>query len=237
MHTSSDKLILALDGMDKFEVFDLIDQLPNLRWVKVGLELFLSGGPDVIFALKDKNIRVFLDLKFHDIPKTMSGACRQAAKIGVELISVHACAGKDALKEANAAAIQGAAEIGCPAPTLLAVTVLTSWDSKRLNSELVVNQSIQTRVELLAQLALDSGLGGCVCSPLEVTALRKLSPSPFELVTPGIRPAGFELGDQIRVMTPSEAIKAGASRIVIGRPITKAKVPVDAFNSVCKELE
>ncbi len=234
---SSENLILALDGMDKFEVFNLINQLPKLRWVKVGLELFLSAGPEVVTNLKDQGLKVFLDLKFHDIPKTMACACKQAAKTGAELITVHACAGIDALKEANDAAVQGASEIGGRPPTLLAVTVLTSWNAQRLASELAINQPLEKRVELLAQIAIDSGIGGCVCSPLEVRALRNLSSDSFELVTPGIRSKGFDLGDQSRVMTPTEAINAGASRIVIGRPITNASNVIDAFNSFCKELE
>ena len=142
MNNPSDKLILALDGMDKSEVFCLINQLPDLKWVKVGLELFVSAGPEVVTFLKEKGVKVFLDLKFHDIPKTMSGACRQAAKTGAELISVHACAGIDALKEANASAIQGASEMGFPKPTLLAVTVLTSWESERFANELLITQPL-----------------------------------------------------------------------------------------------
>ena len=130
---SADRLIVALDGMNQFEVFHLVDQLPNLKWVKVGLELFVNAGPEVVTSLRDRGVRVFLDLKFHDIPITMSGACRQAARTGAELITVHACAGIHALKEANIAAFQGAEEAGFPAPTLLGVTVLTSWNSKRLS--------------------------------------------------------------------------------------------------------
>jgi len=237
VNTPFDKLILALDGMNESEVFSLLDKLPDLIWVKVGLELFVSAGPEVVTRLKDKGMKVFLDLKFHDIPKTMSGACRQAAKSGAELISVHACAGIDALKEANASAVQGAFEIGYPSPTLLAVTVLTSWDDERFAKELLIDQSLEKRVQLLAQLAIDSGVGGCVCSPLEVRDLRTFAPRPFELITPGIRPKGLELSDQARVMTPYEAIEAGASRIVIGRPITKAIDPKNVFNTVCKEIE
>ena len=173
MNNPSDKLILALDGMNQSEVFCLIHKLPDLRWVKVGLELFVSAGPEVVTFLKEKGIKVFLDLKFHDIPKTMSGACRQAGRTGAELITVHACAGIDALKEANASAIQGANEVGFGAPTLLAVTVLTSWEPMRFASELGIHQPLGERVELLADLAVDSGIGGCVCSPRELSFLSK----------------------------------------------------------------
>jgi len=234
---SAEKLILALDGMDKSEVFHLVEKLPNLHWVKVGLELFVKAGPEVVFELRESGLRVFLDLKFHDIPVTMAGACREAARTGAELITVHACAGLNALKEANVAAAQGALEVGCSAPTLLAVTVLTSWDSKNFARELGIDQSLEQRVDSLAQLAADSGIGGCVCSPLEVKSLRKLFPEPFYLVTPGIRDKGLNYLDQKRVMTPSEALNSGATKLVIGRPITKAIDPIVAFENICLELE
>ncbi len=232
----ADKLIVALDGMEKSEVFELTNKLQKLRWVKVGLELFVSAGPEVIFDLRERGLRVFLDLKFHDIPVTMAGACRQAAKTGAELITVHACAGVNALKEANAAAANGAALEGLCAPTLLAVTVLTSWEAKRFASELFIDQPLEKRVQFLAQLAADAGLGGSVCSPLEVEALRKLFPPPFDLLTPGIRTKGLDFGDQARVMSASRALKAGATRLVIGRPITQANDPIGAFESICREL-
>ena len=233
---TADKLILALDGMDKIEAFRLIRKIPELCWVKVGLELFISEGPDVILALKDLGLKVFLDLKLHDIPNTMGGACRQAARSGAELLTVHACAGLDSLIQANESAKDGAAQVGLPAPTLLAVTILTSWDSNKLSSELIIDQPIEQRVELLANLAVKAGLGGCVCSPLEVKNLRKLFFLPFELVTPGIRPKGSSVDDQSRVMTPKEALHCGASRIVVGRPITHSTSPLSAFKNICKEL-
>ncbi len=236
-NNSFDKLILALDGMDISEALYVINKLPNLRWVKVGLELFVSSGPEVVMRLREKGLRVFLDLKFHDIPATMSGACRQAARTGAELITVHACAGIDALKEANIAAAQGALEVGFNAPTLLAVTVLTSWSSKRFSSELAIKQPLEERVELLAALAAQSGIGGCICSPKELKVLRSNLLQSFELVTPGIRPKGITPDDQVRVMSPADALRSGATRLVIGRPITKAEDPYSAFERVCKELE
>ena len=145
-------------------------------------------------------LRVFLDLKFHDIPATMAGACRRAAALGAELITVHACAGSEALKAAQAAAVEGAQGAGQPAPILLAVTVLTSWEEQRLQRELAITQGIAERVPALAQLSAASGIGGCVCSPLEAAALRAQHPEPFALVTPGIRPKGAAVGDQARVM-------------------------------------
>ena len=181
-------------------------------------------------------MRVFLDLKFHDIPATMAGACRRAAALGAELITVHACAGSEALKAAQSAAVEGAQQAGLYPPTLLAVTVLTSWEEQRLQRELAIQQSIGERVPALAQLSATAGIGGCVCSPLEAAALRAQHPVPFALVTPGIRPKGAAVGDQARVMGPAEAMAAGASQLVIGRPITKADDPSAAFAGCCAQL-
>ena len=210
--------------------------VPELRWVKVGLELFVAGGPAVVQQLRDQGKRVFLDLKFHDIPATMAGACGSAARLGAELITVHASAGSAALGAAQAAALESAAAAGLPAPTLLAVTVLTSWEQARFASELAIGESLAAYVPRLAQLAAAAGIGGCVCSPLEVAALRATHPEPFALVTPGIRPAGAALGDQQRVLTPAQAVAAGASQLVIGRPITAAPDPAAAFAACCLEL-
>lgn len=210
--------------------------LPALRWVKVGLELFVAAGPVVVQQLRQQGLRVFLDLKFHDIPATMAGACRSAAALGADLITVHAAAGSEALAAAQGAAAAGAAAAGLPAPTLLAVTVLTSWEAGRFARELAIQEPLASYVPQLAQLAATAGLGGCVCSPLEVAGLRGAHPHPFALVTPGIRPAGAATGDQQRVMTPAMAIAAGASQLVIGRPITAASDPAAAFAACCAEL-
>ena len=211
--------------------------VPELRWVKVGLELFVAAGPAVVTQLRDQGKRVFLDLKFHDIPATMAGACRSAARLGAQLITVHACAGSEALRAAQAAAQESASAAGLPDPTLLAVTVLTSWDSARFAAELSIDEPVEAYVPRLAELAAAAGIGGCVCSPLEVAALRAAHPEPFALVTPGIRPAGAALGDQQRVLTPAQALAAGASQLVIGRPITAAPDPAAAFAACCRELE
>jgi len=203
----------------------------------VGLELFTAAGPEVVRRLRELGLRVFLDLKFHDIPATMAGACRSAARSGAELITVHASAGREALQVAQAAAVQGAAEAGLgEPPTLLAVTVLTSWDPARFETELGQSESLAAHARRLADLAAAAGLGGAVCSPLEVAALRASHPQPFVLVTPGIRPGGGDLGDQRRVMTPAAAMAAGASALVIGRPIREAKDPAAAFEACCRAL-
>ena len=232
----ADRIIVALDGMAPTQALSFAGAVPELRWVKVGLELFVAGGPPVVQQLRDLGLRVFLDLKFHDIPATMAGACRSAAKLGAELITVHACAGSAALAAAQTAAVESAAAAGLPAPTLLAVTVLTSWDPARFAAELAISEPVTNYVPRLAQLAAAAGVGGCVCSPLEVAALRAAHPEPFALVTPGIRPAGAASGDQQRVLTPAQAMAAGSSQLVIGRPITAAPDPAAAFAACCAEL-
>jgi orotidine-5'-phosphate decarboxylase len=232
----ADRIILALDRPDADAALALAAAIPELRWVKVGLELFTAAGPAVVRELRQRRLRVFLDLKFHDIPATMAGACRSAARLGAELITVHACAGSEALAAAQAAAEEGAAEEGLGAPTLLAVTVLTSWDPGRFRRELAIEPALETYAGQLAALAAAAGLTGAVCSPLEVARLRAAHPRPFALVTPGIRPAGSATGDQRRVMTPAQAVAAGASQLVIGRPISGAADPAAAFAACCAEL-
>ena len=231
-----DRIIVALDGMDAEQALALVAQIPDLRWVKVGLELFTLAGPQVVGQLRDQGKRVFLDLKFHDIPATMAGACRSAARLGAELITVHACAGSEALAAAQSAATESALAAGLKAPTLLAVTVLTSWQEQRFAAELAIDEPVCDYVPRLARLAAAAGIGGCVCSPQEVAALRAAHPRPFVLVTPGIRPAGSPSGDQARVMTPQQAMAAGASQLVIGRPITAAANPAAVFAACCAEL-
>ena len=233
---SAERIIVALDGMAPDQALAFSSQVEGLLWVKVGLELFVQAGPDVVAKLRDQGLRVFLDLKFHDIPATMAGACRRAAALGAELITVHACAGSEALQAAQTAVVEGAQSTGQRVPTLLAVTVLTSWEEQRLQRELAISQGIAERVPGLAQLSASAGIGGCVCSPLEVAALRAQHPEPFALVTPGIRPKGAAVGDQARVMGPAEAMAAGASKLVIGRPITQAENSSGAFATCCAAL-
>ncbi len=233
---SSDQVIIALDGMNKAEALSFVSKLPDLSWVKIGLELFVSEGPQIISALRALGLKVFLDLKFHDIPNTVARSCFQAAKTGADLISVHACSGVRALLEAKEAAIEGAQQEGLKPPSLLAITVLTSWNQQTINQELLISQPIELRVKWLAKIASEAGISGCVCSPLEVKELKAIYPENFQLVTPGIRLANEQKGDQERVMSPREAIDQGASRIVIGRPVTKASDPNAMFLKICSQL-
>ncbi len=232
----SEKIIIALDGMDKNNVLNLLEKIPEITWVKVGLELFVSEGPDVLSMLKDKGKKIFLDLKFHDIPTTVARACFAASQTGAEFISLHTCAGINALKMANEASHEGAAKVNLMPPKLLGITILTSWTQEKLASDLLINQSIDQRVMHLAEIASQSGLGGCVCSPREVQFLRKVYPETFEFVTPGIRPLGSDTNDQSRVSDATEAIKMGASKLVIGRAITQSDDPVSMFKSFCDKV-
>tara|TARA_Y100001968_G_scaffold154355_1_gene141001 strand:- start:583 stop:1308 length:726 start_codon:yes stop_codon:yes gene_type:complete len=233
---SSEKIIIALDGMDKKNVLNLLEKIPEIIWVKVGLELFVSEGPDVLSILRDKGKKIFLDLKFHDIPTTVARACYEASQTGSELISVHTCAGIKALKMANEAAHEGAAKFNLKPPKLLGITVLTSWTPESFASDLLINQPIDQRVNHLAEIASKSGLGGCVCSPKEVKFLREVYSDTFELVTPGIRPLGADVNDQSRISDASQAIKMGASKLVIGRAITQSNDPANMFKIFCNKV-
>ncbi|MFM7265574.1 MAG: orotidine-5'-phosphate decarboxylase [Cyanobium sp.] len=233
---AAERVILALDRPDAASAVALATAIPDLRWVKVGLELFSAAGPEVVLLLRECGLRVFLDLKFHDIPATMAGACRSAAALGAELITVHAAAGSAGLRAAQEGAAAGTAAADLAPPTLLAVTVLTSWDPPVFAAELAIAEPVPGYVSRLAALAAAAGVGGAVCSPQEVAALRAAHPEPFALVTPGIRPAGAAADDQRRVMTPAEALAAGASQLVIGRPISAAADPAAAFAACCAGL-
>ncbi len=231
-----EKIIIALDGMNKNNVLNLMEQIPEIIWVKVGLELFISEGPDVLSTLRDKGKKIFLDLKFHDIPTTVARACFEASKTGAEFISLHSCAGIKALKMANEASQEGAAKVNLPPPKLLGITILTSWTQESFANDLLINQSIDQRVKHLAGIASNSGLGGCVCSPREVKFLREIYPESFELITPGIRSIGSDVNDQSRVSDASEALNMGASKLVIGRAITQSEDPAYMFKSFCDKV-
>ena len=232
----SEKIIIALDGMDKNNVFNLLEEIPEIIWVKVGLELFVSEGPDILSTLRDRGKKIFLDLKFHDIPTTVARACFAASQIGAAYISLHTCAGIKALKMANEAAQEGAAKVNLMPPKLLGITILTSWTQESFANDLLIDQSIDQRVKHLAEIASNAGLGGCVCSPREVQFLREIYPESFDLITPGIRSIGSDNNDQSRVSEASEALKMGASKLVIGRAITQSDNRAFMFKSFCDKV-
>ena len=231
-----DKIILAIDGLDIYEAKELLKRCPNIKWVKVGLELFTREGPSVIKILKDLNKKIFLDLKFHDIPNTMSAACYEVSQLGVDIISVHSSAGSKALAISKNASLDGAKVANVNPPYVVGITVLTSLSKEEFQNDLDRKNSIEENVVKLAKLSFDAGLDGCVCSPWEAKILRSMYKNNFELITPGIRTKIENKDDQNRIMTPYEAINNGASKLVIGRAITKAKDPNKAFLDICDSI-
>ncbi|MEM1172235.1 MAG: orotidine-5'-phosphate decarboxylase [Cyanobacteria bacterium P01_H01_bin.35] len=232
-----DKIIVPLDVPTEAEAIALIDKLPEIIWWKVGLELFVSCGPQILSILKQRQKRIFLDLKFHDIPNTVAGACRATANYGVDLLTIHATAGRTALTKAQEAVVEGAKATGQNPPKLIAITILTSLTSRDLAFDLKIPLELPEYALQMALLAQESGLSGAVCSPQEVEQLRRVCGDDFVLVCPGVRPSWAEAGDQKRSLTPSQAIKAGADYLVIGRPITAAVDPKEALERICQEIE
>ena len=232
----SDRIIVPLDVASEVAAIALIEKLPQVTFWKVGLELFVSSGPSILKILKDRQKRIFLDLKFHDIPNTIAGACAAAARYGVDLITIHAACGKEGLQHAQTAMQASAEQADLPVPKLIAITLLTSISSRSLAFELKIPLELPEYALDMALLGQASGLSGAVCSPQEVAQLRHSCGGGFTLVCPGVRPTWADAGDQKRVMTPEAAIKAGADYLVIGRPITAADDPVRAFDRICEEL-
>ncbi|MBY6185553.1 orotidine-5'-phosphate decarboxylase [Marinobacter hydrocarbonoclasticus] len=225
---SDPKVLVALDFASEQDAMAFVDRIdPSQCRLKVGKEMFTLFGPQFVKALADKGFDVFLDLKFHDIPNTVARAVAAAAELGVWMVNVHATGGSKMMSAAKAAL----APYGDKAPKLIAVTVLTSMGEEEL-PELGVSRSNDEQVLALATLAKEAGLDGVVCSAQESALLKSKLGEAFQLVTPGIRPAGSDLGDQRRVMTPAEAIAAGSDYLVIGRPITKSEDPLATLQAI-----
>ncbi|HKX12242.1 MAG TPA: orotidine-5'-phosphate decarboxylase [bacterium] len=216
-------LIVALDVESMREVESVMKKLgPAVDFYKVGLKLFTHYGPDSVKWLRRKRKRIFLDLKLHDIPNTVAEACREAVRLKVDMLTLHASGGSEMMKTAVAAAREEAKKVKVDLPYLMAVTVLTSMDSL---GELGLDATPADQVRRLAGLAHRSGMAGVICSPREIRLIRGELPRSFKVVTPGVRPAGAEKGDQKRVKTPEEAFADGADAVVVGRPILQAKDP------------
>jgi orotidine-5'-phosphate decarboxylase len=225
-----DRVFLALDVPTAADARALIDRLAGeATSFKVGLQLFCNAGPDFVAELAGKGLRIFLDLKFHDIPNTVAGAVRSVASLGAAMINLHCSGGAAMMRAAREALPQG------EGTALLGVTVLTSLDDDDLRA-LGVAHSSEGQVLLLARMARQAGLDGVICSPKEIHLLRAEMGDDFLLVTPGIRPAWSDAGDQKRITTPREAIAAGASALVIGRPVTGADNPAEAMRRVIEEI-
>jgi orotidine-5'-phosphate decarboxylase len=227
----NDRLIVALDVKSSATAFRLVEQLGDtVSFYKVGSPLFTRSGPDIVKKLKANGKRVFLDLKFHDIPNTVGHAVGAAAAMSVDMLTIHASGGAAMIQAAREAA-------GDDGPRILAVTVLTSFGvddaeqvwGKQLNS-------FREEVARLGQLAADSGAHGVIASPLEAETLKRRHGADFLVVTPGIRPAGSKSNDQVRTATPGDAIRAGADYLVVGRPIIEAKDPVTVVAQMQEEM-
>lgn len=225
------KIIIALDYASAAEAQALVQRLsPNRCHVKVGLELYTAAGPEFVRALTAQGFSVFLDLKFHDIPNTVAQACRQAATLGVWMLTVHCYGGPEMLRAARGAVAETKRR-----PLIVGVTVLTSLATEQL-SAIGACDAAEAQVLRLASLAADCGLDGVVAAPTEAMQLRARFPAPFRIVTPGIRVAGGVGDDQRRFLTPAAAIRAGADYLVVGRPVTRAPDPLAALSAIEREI-
>jgi orotidine-5'-phosphate decarboxylase len=231
----ADRIIIALDVPTKEEGIALVGRLADARTFKIGLELFTAEGPALFRKLKVLRKDIFLDLKLHDIPNTVAGAVRSAYRHGVQMMTVHTSGGREMMAKAAEAA-RAAADAGKgPKPILLGVTVLTSLKGPDLE-EVGMGPDVASQVLRLAGLAKSAGLDGVVCSPQEIEVLRKEYGRELVIVTPGIRPVWAAAQDQKRIMTPAEAVAKGADYLVIGRPITGAPSPNEAFLRIAEEI-
>lgn len=233
--SARDRVMVALDCGPE-EARALADKLEgHATWLKVGITLIYDGGLPLVKELRDRGFKIFVDSKFHDIPHQVRGAVMSAAHSGADLVTVHGSGSEKMLVACHEAAEQSLVEFGHK-PYVIAITVLTSMDAEEL-AKVGVTRPIPEQAAALAKLAVDSGLDGIVCSPMEAREMRELLGPDALIVTPGVRPAGAALGDQSRVATPAAAINAGASHIVVGRPITQAEDPVAAFEAIVAEIE
>ena len=228
------ELIVALDVPSRSAAEEKVKLLGDaVGFYKIGLELFTAEGPDVVKAVKDLGKKVFLDLKFHDIPRTVERSVRSGGKLGVDLMTIHSVGGKAMI----AAAHEAAAEFGAAAPKILAVTVLTSLDQTDLADVGIVGRTPAEQVAAMAKFATENGADGLVCSPMEVGALSRSLAAGTLFVTPGVRPAGSAVGDQKRIATPADAVRDGATHLVVGRPILAAADPAAAARAIRAEMD
>ena len=229
---------MALDVDDFESAKDLVFKLKDYVGVfKIGSQLFTSEGAKIINMINKAKARVFLDLKFHDIPNTVKGAAESATKLGVYMFTIHTSGSYEMMKAAADTARETSEKLGIKKPLVLGVTVLTSINQEILEKEICVKKSLKEYVVHLAKLAKSAGLDGVVASPQEIREIRNACGEDFIILTPGIRPAGEELNDQKRVMIPKQALEQGADFLVIGRPIRNAKNPVKAAQDILKEME
>lgn len=236
MENTNKRLIVALDFSTWAEAEKLVNQVPEVTFYKVGLELYLASRGEAVVKLREMGKEVFLDLKFHDIPNTVIQASRQAVSQGVAIFNYHAAGGWEMMHQGAVAAREYAALNGLNEPLIIAVTVLTSMNQDDLKG-IGVHDEISTVVTRLAKLAQDAGLDGVVASPREIKLIRETCGADFKIICPGVRPAWSGAADQKRYLTPQEAIELGADFLVIGRPITRAEDPREAALKVMAEMK
>ncbi|HSB69793.1 MAG TPA: orotidine-5'-phosphate decarboxylase [Candidatus Methylomirabilis sp.] len=235
MANANNRLIVALDVPGLREATDLARRLaPHVAAVKIGSQLFTAEGPRAVHAMHDLGLRVFLDLKFHDIPNTVAGAVASARSLRVWMLNVHCSGGPVMMAEAAKAAAAGASS---GRPLVLGVTVLTSLDEASLRLILGTTRTLREQVRHLARECRAAGLDGVVASPHEIADIREACGASFLIVTPGVRPAEADRGDQRRVMTPGEAVRAGADYVVVGRPVLTATDPAEAARCIAAECQ
>jgi orotidine-5'-phosphate decarboxylase len=234
---AKDRLIVALDVDTEAKAVSLAEKLKDdVSIFKIGFELFSSCGPSVARSIAGLGLKVFLDLKFHDIPNTVSRAAVSVAKLGIFMLNLHALGGMEMMKKAAADVKSEAQRLGIERPRIIAVTVLTSMDEKELKKA-GIDDNINREVLRLALLAKEAGLDGVVASPKEAALIRKEAGKDFLIVTPGVRPSWSSAGDQKRIATPAHAMRSGADYIVVGRPVTGADDPAAAARKIISEMQ
>lgn len=234
--SSAKKIIIALDVKTGQDALTLVDKLGSAEVFKVGLELFTAEGPTLLDKLKSRQKVLFLDLKLHDIPNTVAGAVAAGTRHSIHMMTIHTAGGREMMTRAREAAETEAHNTGLNRPLLLGVTILTSLKENQL-AEIGMEANTELQVLRLAHLAKKAGMDGVVCSPWEIELIKKECGKDFLVVSPGIRPAWAAAQDQKRIMTPSQAVQKGADFIVIGRPVTQAQSPSEAFARIIDELE
>ncbi len=236
--TAKERLVLALDVDDFKKAEELVEKLCDYVGVfKVGSQLFTAEGAKIVNMINERGGKVFLDLKFHDIPNTVARAAEVATKLGVYIFDIHTSGGYEMMRAATEASQKISLALGSEKPLILGVTLLTSINQEILEKDLGIKRKLEEQVVHLAKLAKAAGLDGVVASSREIKGIRKVCGEDFIILTPGIRPAGKSSDDQKRIMTPREAIKLGADFLVIGRPIRDASNPVKAAKEILKEME
>lgn len=226
-------VIIACDFKDKADTLAFLDNFKDEKlFLKIGMELFYSEGPDIVREIKSRGHKIFLDLKLHDIPNTVEKGMRSLSNLGVDMTNVHAAGTKDMM----AAGLRGLTKEDGSRPLLIAVTQLTSTSQERMENELLIKEPIEDVVMHYAENTKEAGLDGVVCSPLEVQAVKARCGKDFITVTPGIRFAAKDAGDQVRITTPAKAKELGSDYIVVGRPITQAENPVEAYRRCVEEF-